>query len=201
VSAVQPRTRFALIALVLSVALFAAWSPLGEFLNAVVTSLAGAIRGEVSTGPARAAGPFSPVALVPAIAAILAAEAVSWRRRLSAVGLAIGCFLVLEIALTAAGLRALVDGTGGELTAAVAVATAIDYTLVWGFSLTAVLLFTRGNLGMLWEPEPVRAAAGGWSDKRCPICGQHKAGLAAHIQAAHGTAALRDPRVRRALGG
>lgn len=190
----SPRARYALSALVVSAALFVVWPVVSIPAVAVVTTVASALRAMVMA-PAAAALPDERVSrfLIPALALILCARGLPLVRRVSFAAIAIAVFTVVE----SFGLAVDIHGIAAEPDAERSLgrlAILMGYvTFQFAFTFGVLIAFVRGDVRSLWELSP----AGRFP--ACPLCGARKTDLAAHVAAAHGESALRDPKVRRLL--
>jgi hypothetical protein len=189
----KPKLVFACVAVAASVALFAVWPWVIQALTIPLAPVINALRGLVGA-PALSnpLGEKESHFLIPALAVVIAARGASVKRKAIFVGLAVMLFVALDaiaISVDIAGL-AVAQGVGAQL------ATVGYFTLMFAFSLAALVFFLEGRPELLWQTREVDHGR----FPVCPVCGKRRANLAAHIRDAHGEKVLRSAKVQRRLG-
>lgn len=190
----SPRLRYALSVLAASALLFAVWPLILPPATALLSPAAAALRA-VFMAPPVAVMPDPRVSqfLIPALALILCARSVPLARRARFAVVAVVVFAVVEVLGAALDIRSIVAAQDVERTLGRSAVLLVYVTFQFCFTFGILLAFVRGDVRSLWElPSADRFPA-------CPLCGARKVDLAAHVAAAHGRSALRNPKVRRLL--
>ena len=141
---------FAALVLVVSAALFVVWPTVSATYAALLAPLAGS-----SGGPLDVTRQVNFKFLIPALAVIVSAFGVSWRRRLLfALGL-VGGFVAFDVLVLVSGVDKLLvtvpDLHGALLGSALTVL--VYHTFNFAFPIAVVLVFTDGKPSRLWGAE------------------------------------------------
>lgn len=185
----NPRLAFFLRFAAASALLFVVWPGVSQAFAVVASGIGSGIRESFGGVSITLTGEKDSYELIPALALMIASMGHSAGRKTAYAGVLIGGFAVLMSVAVAADL--ITSAANDE-----ALGTLFFIMLNIVFPLGVVITFVGRHPSSLWEPGPVE---GGNPISRCPLCRAQTGGLEIHIREAHGSAALRDPRVRRAL--
>jgi len=149
---VSDRTRFILTALAVATVLFLVWAPVSAFLALLMSHGTDMVRALFGAGPVSVAWEKHSYSLIPVLALMAAARAVSPNRRLAFIAATIGLFLALETLAYASGIhasRAARAGNGRLWETARLIYHAVEL----GLPLAMAILFAGGSPALLWEKQ------------------------------------------------
>jgi len=189
---VNQRLLYLIKAILISVVLFALWSWISSIYVALLSSVSSYFREIFGASSVTIKKDTFSFFIIPALSLILASSD-NLSRKLKYLGVSVAILFLYQVFSIATGIAGLAS-MGFYAGLAGSAASIIDNFFARIYPILVVLLFFNAKINSFLNRNTAQQEI-----KRCPICGQAKAGLADHIKAVHGEKSLSKPSVRRVL--
>jgi len=186
------RLLYLIKAILVSVALFALWSWISPFYATLLSSISTYFREVFGASSVTIKKDNFSFFVIPALSLILASSD-NLSRKMKYLSIAVAILFLYQVFSLATGIVGLAS-VGFYAGPTGFTASLVDNFFARIYPILVVLLFFNAKINSFLNRSAVQQEI-----KRCPICGQAKAGLADHIRAVHGEKSLNKPSVRRVL--